>query len=64
MDRPQPPDLSLADDTEASHLHHGRAWLRVEARRLDADWPGILRLSEVVATCRALHDPNYSRAAT
>jgi hypothetical protein len=56
-------DRALGNNTEAAHLHHGRAWLRVEARRLDSDWPGILRLSEAIATWRALNDPNYSRAA-
>jgi hypothetical protein len=61
---PRRPSIgALGNNTEAAHLHHGRAWLRVEARRLDSDWPGILRLSEAIATWRALNDPNYSRAA-
>ncbi len=55
--------LRRAGNTEPDHVHHDRAWWRVEARRLGADWAGILRLhSEVIDVWRARHDPDYGRA--
>ena len=46
------------------HVHHDRAWWRIEARRLGTHWPGILRLqAEIIATWRSRHDPDYERVA-
>jgi hypothetical protein len=51
-------------ETVSRHVHHDRAWWRVEARRLGSDWCEILRLYvEVVAAWRTRHDQDYGRAA-
>jgi hypothetical protein len=57
-------DLRVAGNTAPSQGHHDRAWWRAEARRLNSDWPGILRLqAEVVAGWRARNDPETGTAA-
>jgi hypothetical protein len=52
-------ELHVAGNSEPSQVNHDRAWWRVESRRLDSDWLGLLRLqTEVIARWRGAHDPD------
>src|SRR4051794_35500369 len=52
-------DLHVAGNSEPGQVHRDRAWWRVERRRLDSDWLGLLLLqAEVLAGWRRRHDPD------